>query len=157
MNKHEFRLRFGNDIRVNVNWKRFAEGDVELRERVLALPEQLNILLTPWYPGGASHALAPGAEPLSVIGAASDLSLIGTHADGIETCLNKMRATDFEAPAIRVSRGRYLLLDQNHHVTALAINKLPVTLKLFVIEAPHDVNLLTDIRAFDSDVPRRKV
>ena len=150
MNKDEFRLRFGEKIRVNVGWKRYAEDDVRIIERKLALPDDLNVLWTPWYPGGSSHHLSgPDAEPLSVLGAASDLTLIGSHAEGVKTCLEKLGDGAVEAPAIALPRGRYLLLDQNHHLTALAVRMRPVALSLFIIDAPAHARLLTDIRAFD--------
>src|SRR3569833_563061 len=82
MTKHEFRLRFSPSIRVNVNWRLLDEDAVTLRSVELELPEHLNLLWTPWCSTGApAHK---ETETLSVTGAASDLSLLGEHREGVE-------------------------------------------------------------------------
>ncbi len=148
MNKVEFREQFGPNIRVNVDWKLFQQDDVTLVEPTLSLPRDSNRLWTPWFPGGASHHPADAcAEPLSVLGAASDISLLGTHEPAIRSVMARIEECELFAPAVALPRGRYLLLDGNHHIVAAVLLELAVIVRLAAIVVPRGRNILVDIPA----------
>ena len=151
LNKHEFRARYGEKIRVNVDWQRFmADDDIVLRPLTLQLPRDLSRLWTPWFPGGGSHHPAdPSAAPLSVLGAASDLDLLGEHGSAIREHLERHRDRDFEAPAVAFPHDRYLLLDRNHRAVAAAVREASVSLHLAVIVTPEEIHILTDVPRLD--------
>ena len=151
LNKHEFRARFGEDIRVNVDWRRFmADDDIVLRPALLRIPHDLPCLWTPWFPGGGSHHPSdPDAAPLSVLGAAADIDLLGEHADMVRKHIAEDDDEDFEAPAVAFPRGRYLLLDKNHSTVAAAVKNKELMLHLAVIVTPANVHILTDLPRLD--------
>jgi hypothetical protein len=150
-NKHEFRARYGEKIRVNVDWRRFMDDDaIVLRAVTLQLPRDLPRLWTPWFPGGGSHHPSdPNAAPLSVLGAASDLDLLGDHAAKIRERLDRVENDEFDAPAVAFPNERYLLLDRNHRAVAAAVKKSELPLHLVVIVTPPDVHILTDVPRLD--------
>ena len=148
MNKDEFIARFRPTIRVNLDWSMFKEDNTTLFSVTLNLPREINRLWTPWFPGGMSHHFAdPSAEPLSALGAASDITLLGSHEQGIRHCIERINDDDIEAPAVAFPRQRYLLLDQNHHIVAAAVKELHVRLQLSVIVPPLGKHILTDVPA----------
>lgn len=148
MNKDEFLARFRCTIRVNVDWAMFKEESVRLLPVTVKLPQELNRLWTPWFPGGLSHNPSdPAAEPLSALGAASDISLLGSHEQGIRHCMDRISGEDIEAPAVLFPRERYLLLDQSHHILAAALKELHVNVHLSVIVPPAGKHILIDVAA----------
>lgn len=151
LSKHQFRARYGEDIRVNVDWKRFMDDDdIVLRRAVLRLPHDLACLWTPWFPGGGSHHPSdPHATPLSVLGAAADLDLLGEHGDDVRKHIERDDEQDFDAPAVAFPRGRYLLLDKNHSTVAAAVKQNERQLHLAVIVTPPNVHLLIDLPRLD--------
>ena len=151
LSKHQFRARYGEDIRVNVDWKRFmADDDIVLRPAVLRIPHDLPCLWTPWFPGGGSHHPSdPGAAPLSVLGAAADIDLLGEHADKVRKHMAEDGDEDFDAPAVAFPRGRYLLLDGNHRTVAAAAREKALRIHLAVIVPPANVHILTDLPRLD--------
>jgi hypothetical protein len=151
LSKHQFRARYGDKIRVNVDWQRFmADERIVLRPAVLRLPHDLACLWTPWFPGGGSHHPSdPAAAPLSVLGAAADLDLLGEHGEGVREHIERDDHEAFDAPALAFPRGRHLLLDRNHSTVAAAVKQTERILHLAVIVTPPDVHILTDLPRLD--------
>ena len=147
MDKEDFKARFQSVIRVRMDWHAFDSPEVVVQREQLALPRQLDRLWTPWYVGGTDGPppQTPEAEPLSVNEAARDVERLGHNGPGVHRHVQEGDARDYEAPALQMADGRFLLLDRNHHTVAAAILGSAVTVTLAVVRPTGGRRMLLDL------------
>lgn len=147
MDKEKFRRKYEAKIRPCVDWDLFEHGTTGVHEVTLQLPDDLGVLWTPWYRGGSAGPPPemPHAEPMSVLDAAARLHELGHNAPGVHRHVAEHDTEPFGAPALQISRGRYLLLDKNHHTVAAAVLGTRVRAELAVVSVAPGTRLIRDL------------
>lgn len=153
----DFATRFGSEVRVRFNWRRFgAEGWPISIERLM--PDQLCRVYTPWYEsngriGAAYYEL--DARPLSVVEAARRrLEFDAKRAADIQEKVDLIASSDIslEVPAFALPGGRFLLLDGNHRIVALVASGHDAPVTLHAVTGPIESDALPDLaRWIDRD------
>lgn len=148
--KDEFKERFCSSIRVQFNWAYFGAQDWPMSEITMTDPD-LGSVFTPWYEiegvPGAGYEQA-GASPMSVERAACLLNKFAPELKAaIQQKINALDICDgrIVVPAYQLPDGKYLLLDGNHRLVALAVSKKQRTVVLHVVEGPPLAEVLPDL------------
>lgn len=140
----DFQRIFQSKIRVQLDWSKFMSSKWPIELRYFSMPEDSNLVYTPWYakPDGSACAYNyPDAAPQSVASIALNRSLREHHKVVYHPHCEPITVL----PAYGLSGESILLLDGNHRVASAQMASAEFGLVAFVIKGPIDKDVLPDL------------
>lgn len=149
----EYQTKFGEAIRVGLNWERFLAEKWPVERVVLVSETDLGRCFTPWYVGKAGEELAydhPHAVPMSLTDVPKAFAILNDERkadiqEKIDGFRGEPSPVRFIAPTYAMPDNRYFVLDKNHRLSALALSGKPFEVELWNIQGPFEKECLLDL------------
>jgi hypothetical protein len=159
MTPEEFMAEFGTVITVCFNRQRFLAERWPVTVHQLADRSDFSRCFIPWYLDGAGGFIqnaTPADAPLQVctvptrFATLPDLQrqVIQHYAQQIQQATGPIV---FRIPAYTLPRGRFLVLDGNHRLSARTLFPQPFSLAVCSVDGPIDGTALMDLRYWQAN------